>query len=487
MGLMTSAPSVLPAGAPEGCQRPRVLSVPPFESSEVGREAVELAARAGLVLDPWQRFVLEQALGERGNRWAAFEVGLVVPRQNGKGALLEARELAGLFLLDEELILHSAHEFKTASEAFRRVSRLIEDNPEFDRRVSRVRTANGSEMIELKNGQRLRFVARSKGSGRGFSGDCVILDEAYNLGDEAMSALLPTLSARPNPQVWYTSSAGDETSVQLGRVRARGVDGDDPSLAYFEWSVDDADYDDADPAAWAIANPGLGIRIDVDYIARERAALSPPSFARERLGVGSWPMDLADAWAVVRRDVWAGLVDRKSRLRDPVAFAADVTPSRSFGAIATAGRNEAGLRHVEIVDHRPGTAWMVERIVELAERWDPCAVVVDAAGAAGSLISELELAGVLVLSPQSREVAQGCGQLFDAAVDAGDVRHLDQSPLNAALAGAQKRPLGDAWAWDRKLQTVDLCPLVAATLALWGFTTRGDEGMTPAEVGVWMV
>jgi hypothetical protein len=66
-------------------------------------------------LDPWQRFVLDRALGEsKDGKWSAFEVGLVVPRQNGKGSILEARELAGLFLFDERLILHSAHEFETA-------------------------------------------------------------------------------------------------------------------------------------------------------------------------------------------------------------------------------------------------------------------------------------------------------------------------------------------------------------------------------------
>ena len=104
--------------------------------------------------------------------------------------------------------------------------------------MKRIRTANGSEMIELKTGQRLQFVARTAGSGRGFSADTVILDEAYELGDDQMAALLPTLSARPNPQIWYTSTAGKETSVQLGRVRERGIAGDDPSLAFFEWSAD---------------------------------------------------------------------------------------------------------------------------------------------------------------------------------------------------------------------------------------------------------
>src|SRR5512135_2349968 len=97
-----------------GAHRPRLLVEPPRVSS-AGSEAVDLAASAGLTLDDWQAYSLDVALGERRDgKWSAFEVGLVVPRQNGKGGVLEARELAGLFLFDERLILHSAHEFKTA-------------------------------------------------------------------------------------------------------------------------------------------------------------------------------------------------------------------------------------------------------------------------------------------------------------------------------------------------------------------------------------
>ena len=234
---MTCALMSSPPGVPLlGDQEPRLSSLPPFDSGESGRIAVALAAEAHLTLDPWQRLVLEAGLRRRGSRWAAFEVALIVARQNGKGTILEALELAALFLFpDVRLILHSAHEFKTAAEAFLRIRALIEDSPDFDAQVSRIRTAAGAEAVELKDGKRLRFVARSSGSGRGFTSDLVILDEAYKLGDQEMAALLPTLSARPDPQVWYTSTAGDQGSVQLGRVRGRGLRGDDPSLALLEW------------------------------------------------------------------------------------------------------------------------------------------------------------------------------------------------------------------------------------------------------------
>jgi phage terminase large subunit-like protein len=222
--------TISPASELLGAQRPRVSSGPSFRSS-AGVEAIELAASAGLVLDDWQQHVLEVALGERPDgKWAAFEVGLIVGRQNGKGSILEARELAGLFLFGEQLILHSAHEFKTAQEAFRRVLALIQNTPDLDKLVSRVRTSHGEEGIELRSGARLRFVARSTGSGRGFSGDVVILDEAYNLPAQAMGALLPTMAARPNPQVWYTSSAGTDDSEVLARVKERGAEGSSPRV-----------------------------------------------------------------------------------------------------------------------------------------------------------------------------------------------------------------------------------------------------------------
>ncbi len=469
---MSSALDVRPASGLLGAQRPRLWSVPPCSISSAGAEAVDLAAQAGLVLDPWQQFVLEQSLGEQADgRWAAFEVGVIVSRQNGKGAILEARELAGLFLFNERLILHSAHEFKTAAEAFLRIRRLVEDNPDFEREVSRVRTAAGAEAIELKSGQRLRFVARSNGSGRGFTGDLAILDEAYNLGDEAMAALLPTLSARPNPQVWYTSTAGQETSVQLGRVRERGLAGDDPSLAFFEWSVDPDRYDREDPAAVALANPGIGIRISQEYVAKER---------------GNYPTDLTDAWAVIPKPKWDALADNNSELEDPVAFGLAVHPEARNASIAVSGGRGDGNVFVELVEYRPGTSWVRDRLLELDRQWDPCAIVVDAGSPAGSLVPELKNESLRIVEPRAREVAQSCAQLYDAVTDSRTLRHLgdvaSQKPLRLALAAAQKYPLGDSWRWDRRLP-VDQSPLEAVTLAAWGYRTFGME-LGPADITV---
>jgi hypothetical protein len=52
---------------------------------------------------------------------------------------------------------------------------------------------------------------------------------------------------------------------------------------------------------------------------------------------------------------------------------------------------------------------VVGRLVELAERWQPCAVVVNDTGPAGSLIAPLEAAGLEVIRPTTRARAAADG------------------------------------------------------------------------------
>jgi phage terminase large subunit-like protein len=226
-----------------------------------------------------------------------------------------------MFLFGAELVIHTAHEFKTAQEAFRRVLFLVENNDGLRKKVARVRTSHGEEGIELLNGHRLRFLARSGGSGRGFSCDRLIYDEAYELPEETVAASLPTMSARPNPALIYASSAALAKSRVLRSVMARGRREDerlvDPGLCYLEWSADPkADLDDRDE--WVRANPATASgRIRVEFIAKERAAMSDVTFGRERLGV----VDESASATVIDLDLWAAAADpsvvpvRSGRLR----------------------------------------------------------------------------------------------------------------------------------------------------------------------------
>jgi hypothetical protein len=445
--LTLSPPAVL-----LGAQAPRLHSAP-AGTEDSGRDAVEFAAQAGLHLDPWQQLVLRQALRERDGKWSAFEVGLVVPRQNGKGSVLEALELFLLFLPDPDapppLILHSAHEFKTSAEHFRRMRDLIEGTPHLNSKVRIIRTAAGSESIELHSGARLRFVTRTGGSGRGFSADTIVIDEAYNLTPEAMAAVLPTMSARPNPQVWYTSSAGMTSSSQLRRIRERGVQGSS-RLAYFEWSApDDADLEDRQ--AWAQANPALGIRIPAEFVEAELEAMPAEQFARERLGIWQNIAGESSAFDVAKWEALHSPAERGGSL----SFAVATAPDRSWSAISAAWRREDGHMQVELVDYHAGAAWVWERADQLRGRWGARLLVTNAAR---GLLADAE-------EPSQAEQAQAHNALADA-IEAGTVRHGNQPALNVAVSGSRWRPYGDTRVLDRKGGT-DISPIDAAALALW--------------------
>lgn len=464
---MSSLLDVRPGERLRGSETPRVWSFPPSVSS-AGDEVSEFAATFGLDLFPWQRLVLRTALAERADgRWAASEVGLVVPRQNGKGSVIEARELGGLFLLGERTITHTAHEFKTAVEAFRRIRTIIDGSDELTRKVKTIiKMPNPTiELTAKAGGGRLMFVARSGGSGRGFSGDVVILDEAYDLTQDQMDALVPTLTTAENPQIWYTSSAGKSHSEVLAKVRRRGVEGS-PTLAYMEYSVAEPDIDSPpldpdDPRLIAQANPSYPLFPDDDYLATEAGSLSIQGRLRERLGI----FDAALGVGLFDMDVWNGprCLDRTSKIAGSVFLGVEVAQDQSWAAIDAAGMRDDGRLHVQVAEYRPGTDWIPAKVIELSGKHRP-RVALCPNTPAGALIGPLKAAGVRVDEVPTGEYAQACAA-FHVRYREDGLRHLGQREMDVSVEGAQRRQSGDAWVYDRRTNDLDISPLAAAVIA----------------------
>lgn len=450
-----------------GVQVPRVRLAPSVRAND-WEDVADLAKAYGLVLDPWQENVLQAAMGVRSDgQWASPTVGISVPRQNGKGALIEARELAGLLLFGEKTIIHSAHEQKTARVGFERILSYFENYDDLRKKVKPtggIMSALGREYIKLRSGAELHFPARSKGAIRGFSIDCLILDEGQILGDPAWEAIKPTISARPNTQTWVlgTPPTPLDDGAVFERMRARGLEGKDHRLCWCEWSAaPGASLDDRE--AWAQANPALGLRITEETIADERNELSDHGFARERLGVWSSERVLA----VIPTERWESRAIPAADVPTdpPSAFGLDMSHDRVVSIGVCVGE------HVEVaaLDKVTDTLGAVEWLIERASTTIP--VVVDGQSPAASMVSALRDAGVNVVITSAADMAKACGSFYDAVLE-DRLTHFDQSPLNAALSGARKRPIGTAggWGWDRKDYSINLAPLVSVTLARFGST-----------------
>ena len=460
-----------------GSQEPTLLVQPP-SARTAGGEAAELADAAGLVLDPWQRTAVDMILAERDDgMWASRSSGVIVPRQNGKGDILIAVELYLLFVVGLPLILHTAHEVKTALEGWLRLRAKVQNTPSLHRRVKRYVNVNGQEGLELHTGQRLKFIARSKSSGRGFSAPCVIFDECQDLPAAVTSASVPALSAMPNPKLIYSGSAppaADEASAQVRRLRRRARSETPGRLSWLEFASE-PDVDPADVEAIARVNPAYGVRIQAETVREELDGdLTPEGYLCERMGV--WPLE-ADELGVFDEGAWEQAADPGSQATDPVEWAIDTSPDRKWTSVAVAGTRVDGFLHGEVVYHEAGTAGVVDWVSERTNR-----VVIDPASPAGSLIDEFVARGVEVVSTTPRDMAQACGAIADA-VSEGLFRHRDQPVLNAAVAIAAIRPLSDSWAWSRK-SPGDISPLVALTLAV-SAARKPVEAVIDAAANVW--
>jgi hypothetical protein len=471
---------------------PAFVSRPSYKDT-LGPEVADVCRLAGFEPDPEQQLALDILFAfQPSGLVSAFEFALICSRQNMKTGLFKMAALGWLFVTEQRLIVWSAHEMKTTKEAFLDLENLITGAPALKAQLATgpsegIHRGNGEESIELATGQRVMFKARTNGGGRGLSGDKVILDEAFALKPSHMGSLLPTLSARPDPQVVYGSSAGLSESGVLRGIRDRGRPGGDPSLAYLEWCDDLGGECETlgclhevgavgckldDPRRWQRANPAMGRRITQAYIAAERRALPPTEFARERLG---WWDEPGLETQVVSVGDWQDLLDVGSAADRIDAFAIEVSLDRAVAAIGMAGTRADGLIHVEAIELRRGTGWVVARCVELNAAHGPAMFAVDGGGPANSLIADLEAAGLKVAVAQTRDVGIACAGFVDA-VGQKLLRHGPQPELLAAVMGAKKRPLGDgAFAFGRKASGVDISTLQAVTLAHWAASTHSDD------------
>jgi hypothetical protein len=506
----------LRGGVLEGVQVPR-LRLRPEAVSSGGQEAIDLAASCGLHLMQAQQLVLDDWHGEREDgTWAAYEAALIESRQNGKGGVTEADILEGLFLSEIALQLYTAHLFPTAMEMFRRVLNLIEARDDLAQQIRRVSNSHGEEGIELRTGQRVLFKTRTANAGRGMTIGRLHVDECFNYSAHQAAALSPTVSAAYNPQIRYTSSPGDRDLAPcdvLARLRRRAEAAlagkvKEPRLAFSEFSVPyDSDtgrvlVDPSDPASWAMGNPAMNILIPEEVIDGEYRSMAPRDFARERLGVGYWPLE-EGADRIIPEFVWSVAQDDDSHITDRLMFAVEVTPEQSSASICAAGfydyldDEEPGdvenpldatkVWHVEVVEGaRAGTTWVVPRLRELCEAHST-SVIVDAKAPAASLIPDLELHGVPFIVINTAELVDASATFFRLLTHKteGDgikatyepmVRHLDQRSLADAVASAVKRDVGDGWKFGRKPKSgADVTPLIGCVLALHGAMNHADD------------
>lgn len=482
----------------------------------VAEDCLAWAEGFGYELDPWQRWCLRHMLGRHPDgMWSSPDVVLIISRQNGKGTILEVRELFGLFVLQEELIIHTSHQLKTSLNHLERLQNVLLEYPALRKRVSNIRTGNGKEAIILKprrtlifgsggkeilryRSSKLEFHARSgAATSRGFSCDCLVYDESMILTDEQVGASMPTMSAMANPQIIYAASAGLEdgsVSTQLAKMRSNmkkhrlGIFGaewsanpHDDSCPRDEKKGRDTNYfitcdkhdDRDDPRTWAKANPAMGYRISPGFTRRELDNMPARKFDIERLAIGNWPSE-DEPWETISKPAWKVLTNEDPGFpTPPMVLSFDVSEDGQSATVMGAWEHKQKKTVIEMPrdGHRQGTGWVIDFVHAKYMKRRPLAIAIPKSGpAAGLLDAAVNKWGDRVYAVGPAEEAAAFAFLMQCVKDK-ELWHFGEElapSLWRAVGRAGTRVVGDGGkAWCRRDAEEDISPITAGTLAAY--------------------
>lgn len=468
-----------------GSQVPRIESRPDDVVGSHGPRVLQFGRLAGVFLDPWQELLINRLFDVNSEgRSAATEFGYLVSRQNGKGEVQLLWELAHLFMFPRpdrkpKLIVHTAHEVKTAAEAFLRLQNVFDSTPRFQAKlaVNGIKTANGQEGIKLRNGNRIRFIARSKNSGRGLTMDKLVVDEAQQCPGSAYAALQYATSAVPDLQTIVAGTVpGPENDPEIFEAaRDRGRAGSTPRAYWAEWNPEGsdrhdyevADYEDQD--LWAQAIPALGGRIKLPTVADQiDRATDTEELERERFSI--W-RDPAPKEQIRLNDVdpqtWEESTREDAELQPPCVLSVQLGRSGGYSTISAASRTEDDKILVRHLRTDRQTLWVPEALRDFRDELGARLIVIDSKNCA-PIMSDLDREGIKYLPMNATEIA-GAFDLMIESINAGEVVHRGQEELTISLRHAMPRKVGNlGFTWEQSDPSEPATQIQSATNAHWG-------------------
>ncbi len=466
-----------------GVQTPRIHSKLTDLPSK-GQDMIDLATELGINLMEWQRFVCIHGHKVREDgRWAHSELGLIMARQQGKSTLMMLRILTGMFVWGEGLQLASAHRLTTSLETFRQIVGLIETHPKLEKEVKKIRWQHGAEEIELFGNRRF-VVKAANNAARGLSKpETIHLDELREYKDEdAWSSMRYSMMAAKNPQVWVYSSAGDQHSVILNKLRERALASattNDP-IGWFEWSAEpDAPIllpsGEINWSAFAQANPSLGITIHPDNL---KAVINdPPDIVRTEV-LAQWVDTINSA---IDAQKW-GLCQTNPIPLDPEKetwFGLDLSPDRKFGALVatqklSGERFNLVLLHTWSNDYSINDLAVANDIAPYVRKYN-VQTVAYSKRTAQAVASRLVPAGIPITDMDGAIYAESCDRWL-GAINSHRLQHGGQDELTQQTLSAAKLPYGDgSWIIGRRASRVAVCAAVASALATYFATQQETE------------
>lgn len=416
-----------------------------------GFALIDFAKRVGQPLLPWQETAAIRALElsedpARDGRYRFRQVLIMVGRQSGKTTLLKMWALWRMCGTPGTTVLGVAQQLRTAQESWRGAVDIAEGMGLANGR-SAVRRANGEQCLTIEGGSRYLISAATRGAGRGFSIDLLVMDELREQRtDDAYAALTPTILARPDGQAVYITNAGDDESVVLNSIRATALSGVDPSVGLFEWSAPEG-CDLMDPEAWCWSVPALGHTVKEHHLRRAIMSATSPEMARTEY-LCQHVSSLASA---LDPNGWARGADPNGSIapyRGRLVAGIDVSLDGNHVALVAAAALDDGRVRVEPLASWDSTLEARRELPGLLDRLGPVHLCWFPGGPANALAPVLSgAAGERAIT--GLDVTAACMGFADL-VDSGMVLHNADALLDGQVARAARLEQGDGFRFTRR-------------------------------------
>ncbi len=476
-----------------GNQKPTFERIGKYHHSDA-KACINMFSHYGFKLDDAQKYELELYMAKDAKGMPAAEtIGAAKPRQNGKSfaARLYGIWCAAICGMD---VVYSAHNADTVDEFFDMIVNLFTDDetyPDLAELLLKAYRQPGKQYLlfdcgHYKSGKRaigrLKFSTRTTSKARGGTRSLIIIDEAQELTDAQLNAILPTVSASKDgsPQVIYIGTPPDPTC--RGTVFKRMHDtahSDSPGEAWWlEWAAKSVPREGtSDEEALKLAyetNPALGSRITERAVLNEWHQMTKDGFARERLGWWS-TLDTSVEYIVNAND-WNECITEEPYDDGLLAFGIKYSLDGKKVAISAAlTQQDNPTAYVELVDIADAygagqnlAQWIKERESRIA------CVVIDGRSGATQLaerLQELRFPKRGIVLCDTKQAVAAASRFVDE-VGAHSICHVPSPALDESVTGSSRRAIGNNGGFGFGDSPKATCTAAeSAALALYGVRT----------------
>lgn len=412
-------------------------------------------------------------------------------RRSTKTTSIQQELLGRCETIPKTKIIQTAQDGTRASEVFTEMIDALEDNDPRDPsdRPWKAFRSTGREYLRWDNGSMWRVVAPKPGSFRSKAADVVWFDESGELdpddSDRIEAGALPVMDTRPNGQVIRSGTPGE---VRAGTFhKALEVAREKPdTFGIVDYHATDAEAAGVDPEVYPEAllervHPGIMSGLTSHEIIRQRfEKMDLPKFLREYLCV--WPPDTSRS--AIDQVQW------KATEVDPVNVPAgvpwgagyDVAIGSSAAATAVAWYDDDDELHVQLMDHRMGSAWLPDDLQRLTKTHPRVPVAYDNIGdntATAQACLRKPRFPARSLHPLALRAVAGATAAIVQHLEAGTFHHGTSKSLDAAVRVAVWRESGGSRLFGR-VHGRDISALMAVVHAVAALDKlpqrrRGDD------------